>query len=135
MQFTDAKWVNEEKSAFFVRVKTDDGAEYPFGFNVDATEYASDIEAAVAKAFKAGDIIPAEYVAPIKTETALAYEARARRNRELSACDYYVMPDYPGEYKEQVKEYRQALRDISKQENFPRGIEWPEIPECLKGGQ
>ena len=135
MQFTDAKWVNEEKSAFFVRVKTDDGAEYPFGFNVDATEYASDIEAAVAKAFKAGDIKPAEYAPPVKSEAALAHEARTKRDKALAACDYYVMPDYPGEYKEQVKEYRQALRDISHQENFPRVIEWPEIPACLKGAQ
>ena len=69
----------------------------------------------------------------VVSEEQLARQVRIKRDHLLSACDYYVMPDYP--YSEhgliEVKEYRQALRDITKQETFPTEIEWPEIPEVL----
>lgn len=60
--------------------------------------------------------------------------AREKRNALLSESDYYVMPDYPStdEGLLAVMAYRQALRDISKQEGFPEKIEWPDKPSVLR---
>ena len=48
----------------------------------------------------------------------------------ISATDYLVLSDYPiaEEKKQAIKEYRQALRDITKQAGWPRNIVWPEKP-------
>lgn len=67
------------------------------------------------------------------TKEMLAKQVRAKRDRLLSACDYYLMPDYPSteEGLAEVKAYRQALRDISKQDGFPNEVVFPEIPTVL----
>ena len=48
--------------------------------------------------------------------------------------DYLVVNDYPitNEEREQVLEYRQALRDIPQDRAFPEGIVWPEPPAVAK---
>ena len=67
------------------------------------------------------------------TQEQLAQQARSKRDTLLSRTDYYVMPDYPAteEGLAEVKTYRQALRDITKQDRFPDNIEWPVVPEVL----
>ena len=73
--------------------------------------------------------------APKKTEeqklNELATEIRTKRNSLLAETDYLLMPDYPisEEYLEKVKEYRQQLRDITKQENFPQDVVFPDFPK------
>lgn len=73
--------------------------------------------------------------APKKTEeeklNELAAAIRSKRNLLLAETDYLLMPDYPisQEYLEKVKEYRQQLRDITKQENFPQHVVFPEFPK------
>ena len=73
--------------------------------------------------------------APKKTEeqklTELATKIRTKRNSLLSETDYLLMPDYPisEEYLEKVKEYRQQLRDITKQDEFPTKVTFPELEE------
>ena len=71
---------------------------------------------------------------PELSDEQLARQVRLMRDRLLSGCDYYVMPDYPSTEQglEEVKAYRQALRDITKQEGFPKEIVWPEVPEVLQ---
>lgn len=52
---------------------------------------------------------------------------RAHRHNLLLSCDWVVLPD-AGFSKEQMKvflEYRQKLRDIPQQPEFPHNIEWP----------
>ena len=58
---------------------------------------------------------------------------RNLRDSLLSASDYYMLPDYPSteEGLEAVKAYRQALRDVPKQENYPYEVIWPEKPSVL----
>ena len=53
--------------------------------------------------------------------------ARQQRNALLSATDYMMMPDYPmGDFaKENLKVYRQLLRDITEQPDFPNSVVWP----------
>ena len=56
----------------------------------------------------------------------LSEQAKAKRDRLLAETDYMMMPDYPIKDKEAMKAYRQALRDITKQDGFPENIIWPE---------
>ena len=73
--------------------------------------------------------------APKKTEeqklNELATTIRTKRNSLLSQTDYLLMPDYPisEEYREKIKVYRQELRDITEQDNFPRDMVFPTLPE------
>lgn len=73
--------------------------------------------------------------APKKTEeqklNELATTIRSKRNSLLAETDYFLMSDYPisEEYLEKVKEYRQQLRDLTKQENFPQHVVFPDFPK------
>lgn len=61
-----------------------------------------------------------EIQAPTTDE--LAQEKRAERNAILAATDKFVsVPDYPiiDEKREQYKKYRQYLRDVPEQPEFP----------------
>jgi len=58
-------------------------------------------------------------------------DVRSKRDQLLQDCDWIVI-----KYKElgktvpkAWKEYRQALRDITTQDQFPYLIEWPEEPK------
>jgi len=68
--------------------------------------------------------------APEPTEEQKAAEARAQRNGLLLACDWTQLPDVPlsAEVKADWVEYRQSLRDVPQQEDFPTTIIWPEKP-------
>lgn len=56
-------------------------------------------------------------------------EVRAERDRRMSASDWVVLPDVSmsAERKQAWLEYRQALRDITKQSD-PAAIVWPKAP-------
>lgn len=62
-----------------------------------------------------------------------AQRIRAQRDAKISRSDFYVMPDYPSDAQSLalVKEYRQKLRDITKQQSFPDSVEWPDMPTAL----
>ena len=70
---------------------------------------------------------------PEPTEQELASMVRSQRDAKLSATDYLVVPDYPisPEDLEAVKVYRQALRDITEQSEFPKNVQWPVEPQFL----
>ena len=59
------------------------------------------------------------------------YDARNIRDEILRETDKYLLSDYPvtAEHKQKIIEYRQFLRDVSKQQGFPRGIDWGEFPD------
>lgn len=73
---------------------------------------------------------------PTEAEKKAQKEAAARSTRDyyLTMTDYLVVNDYPitDEEREQVLEYRQALRDIPQDRAFPEGIVWPEPPAVAK---
>lgn len=59
-----------------------------------------------------------------------AKQVRTVRNEKLSETDKYALPDYPNEeLREKYKIYRQALRDLTKQDGFPNNVVFPEVPE------
>lgn len=55
-------------------------------------------------------------------------EVRAQRDSLIAKTDYLLAPDYPISAKdlEKVKAYRQALRDVPSQEDFPDNVVWPD---------
>ena len=67
------------------------------------------------------------------TDEELSAQARTDRNRKIAKTDYYMMSDYPSNPQnlEELKVYRQALRDLPKQEGFPRDVRWPDVPKFL----
>lgn len=79
--------------------------------------------------------IPEPEVPPyVPTDEELADRIRRDRDKKLEETDFFVMPDYPSDPKdlEEVKTYRQALRDITKQSGFPKEVAWPELPSVFK---
>ena len=52
---------------------------------------------------------------------------RNQRDRLIKESDWRAVSDR--ELEPEWKEYRQALRDISKQEGFPHVVEWPTDPD------
>lgn len=55
-------------------------------------------------------------------------ESRAKRDMLLAASDWTQVADAPVD-QAAWKIYRQALRDIPEQKNFPANIVWPNQPE------
>lgn len=53
---------------------------------------------------------------------------RAQRDAKLTDCDWTQITDSPNKGIKEWLDYRQALRDITKQDD-PYNIKWPEIPE------
>lgn len=51
---------------------------------------------------------------------------REERDRRLAATDWRATIDYPGDDQAAWLEYRQALRDVTKQD--PENVTWPEEP-------
>jgi hypothetical protein len=79
--------------------------------------------------------IPEPEVPPyVPTDEELADRIRRERDEKLEETDFFVMPDYPSDPKdlEEVKTYRQALRDITKQSSFPKEVTWPDLPSVFK---
>ena len=58
---------------------------------------------------------------PAPTTEELAQEKRAERDNLLAQTDKYMLPDFPitDEEREQYKAYRQYLRDVPEQPEFP----------------
>ena len=61
------------------------------------------------------------------TQADKAQDIRQERDALISATDYLMMPDYPMSElaRENLKVYRQALRDIPEQPDFPNSVVWP----------
>lgn len=60
----------------------------------------------------------------------MAADVRANRNALLAASDYTQATDYPSTYAARTAwaEYRQQLRDVTKQAGFPADVVWPVPP-------
>lgn len=67
--------------------------------------------------------------------TCLAEDYRIERDKRIAATDWTQLLDAPisDTSREEVRVYRQALRDVPQQEGFPHEITWPDIPAVVKG--
>lgn len=64
----------------------------------------------------------------IWTEEVLAADAVDKRNALLLESDWINGFDVPEAVKSAWTPYRQALRDLTEQEEFPTNIAWPKAP-------
>lgn len=59
---------------------------------------------------------------------------RNERNSKLSLSDWtQIIADYPLPNCVAWQEYRQALRDVPKQDGFPNDVIWPKEPVAVSG--
>jgi hypothetical protein len=75
---------------------------------------------------KYGEVTP--HIVNISAEEAQAGFVIAKRNKLLLQSDWTQLGDIPAATKEKWTAYRQALRDITKQEGFPFTVTFPEQP-------
>jgi hypothetical protein len=128
----DPRWVNAEHTMIDLVIKWDQiDVELPF------TASPADCEAhgrAIFAAAVAGEYgAVAEYLPPpAPTPEQLAEQARVKRNQLLAESDWTQLPDaralMGAEKAAEWDTYRQALRDITNQPNFPAQIDWPVKP-------
>lgn len=125
-----SKWAYDGKdyySDYAVRQAIFDKERKAFGPAPTDMNAAVDFWSGLGVAFSQTEYVP--------SMDELKSRAVAKRDKLLSECDYYVLPDYPSteEGLVVVKAYRQALRDVPQQEDFPMAIIWPTKPAVLGG--
>ena len=133
VSFTDATWNDPNHKSFRVIVTLSNGDIYPFTYLIDGSDDNDGIiSVSVKNAYHNGELDIAEF--PENDEDP-AYSQKKnkviqRRNNLLNDSDYLMMVDYPisDEKKQEIKVYRQALRDIPQQDGFPDNIVWPDKP-------
>lgn len=130
MNFTivSAEYTNSSHTQALVKMKDKDNIDFPYFFcpNIDDE---SPIYLYLNGLYNKGELKISTNKAV--EEDLLSAEALVKRNTLLKESDHYMMEDYPisKEKKEEMKTYRQALRDITKQKSFPDTIVWPKKPE------
>jgi hypothetical protein len=77
------------------------------------------------------EVIPEKVEVPEKDEPDPETVALAKRYHLLKSTDWTQVADNPmsDAMKSAFREYRQALRDITKQKGYPKKIKWPEAPK------
>lgn len=101
------------------------------GYTPDGTIPAHGIECTPeqALAWQGSTVVDGAIVAPPPPTTdQLAATARAERNARLTASDWSQGRDVPDSVASKWTQYRQALRDLTKQAGFPESITWPVAP-------
>ena len=93
---------------------------------LSTADYAAEVAPFVAKWQAENDRLVEEASRP-PTPEEKASVIRQQRDALLSATDYRMMPDYPMSElcRENLKLYRQLLRDIPEQPGFPNSVVWP----------
>ena len=120
--------VNPNQTLATISIADQNNGE-PFGYFIALdNEDDSEIYKYVISKIKSGEV----EILPTETDVDAYYAQQARelRNKLLSETDKYMTLDYPisEDDRKSIREYRQALRDITKQEGFPTEIEWPVSP-------
>ena len=115
----------DDKDLIYVRENIEKETINTDGFETEKVGYIADEYFMTLPHPAAGSY--EEYIIAAK---ALEYEnlanlARSRRDQLLSATDYLALSDQT--MPENVKIYRQKLRDIPEQSGFPYEIDWPKI--------
>lgn len=68
------------------------------------------------------------YEPPVVPREVLAQEVRSQRDSLLQASDWTQLADVSAHIQDAYRGYRQALRDIPGQPDFPTHVVWPEEP-------
>ena len=126
---SSVQWANAEHTAINCMVNFDDLREELVPFTAVAQgDYPHSHE--IFARCVAGDFgVIAEYVPPPQPTTEqLAMGIRNQRNFLLLQSDWTQLPDVPQATKDLWATYRQALRDITAQDGFPKTVIFPTEP-------
>ena len=128
MKYSDVnslQWANAEQTLIDCVITFDHIGE-PLPFTANANDSAAHGREIFARCI-AGDFGEiAAYVAP--SADVVAEQVRAQRNQLLAATDWSQLPDVPQSIKDFWAPYRQALRDVTSQADFPNDVVWPVAP-------
>lgn len=98
----------------------------PYTASGHDTDPASVGRQVYSDALRDPELRPIDVVVPSSAE--LAHAAREERARRLRDSDWTQLPDVPDTTRAVWATYRQALRDITAQVDFPYRVTWPDIP-------
>ena len=132
--YSDVAWCDSKHLLLGMNVHLSDNSIIPYAYRVDGEE---DNDGFICQAVK-HDYISGNFTEinecpdwKIQLEKEiLSLDVRLERNKILSDTDHLIQSDYPisDEKKQEIKVYRQALRDIPQQDGFPENIVWPDKP-------
>lgn len=132
--YSDVAWCDSKHLLLGMNVHLSDNSVIPYAYRVDGEE---DNDGFICQAVK-HDYISGNFTEinecpdwKIQLEKEiLSLDVRLERNKLLSDTDHLIQSDYPisDEKKQEIKVYRQALRDIPQQDGFPDNIVWPDKP-------
>lgn len=132
--YYDVAWCDSKHLLLGMNVHLSDNSIIPYAYRVDGEE---DNDGFICQAVK-HDYISGNFTEinecpdwKIQLEKeVLSLDVRLERNKLLSDTDHLIQSDYPisDEKKQEIKVYRQALRDIPQQDGFPDNIVWPDKP-------
>lgn len=134
VSYSDVAWCDSKHMLLGMNIHLSDNSVMPYAYRVDGTE---DNDGFICQAVK-HDYISGNFTEinecpdwKIQLEKeVLSLDVRSERNNLLSNTDHLIQSDYPlsDEKKQEIKVYRQALRDIPQQDGFPENIVWPDKP-------
>lgn len=132
--YSDVAWCDSKHLLLGMNIHLSDNSIIPYAYRVDGEE---DNDGFICQAVK-HDYISGNFTEinecpdwRIQLEKeVLSLDVRLERNKLLSDTDHLIQSDYPisDEKKQEIKVYRQALRDIPQQDGFPDNIVWPDKP-------
>ncbi len=132
MIITNAVWCDKSHKAFDVQIEDSMFGSVPYTFSINS-DFKSDIYLEIEKVYKSGELLVID--GSYEDDSKLAAESiRSHRDVLLSETDKYMTIDYPISKEDQnnLRTYRQALRDITEQEGFPDNVIWPDKPTIHK---
>lgn len=132
--YSDVSWCDSKHLLLGMNVHLSDNSIIPYAYRIDGEE---DNDGFICQAVK-HDYISGNFTEinecpdwrlQLEKEI-LSLDVRLERNKLLSDTDHLIQADYPisDEKKQEIKVYRQALRDIPQQDGFPDNIAWPDKP-------
>jgi hypothetical protein len=127
----NAKWDNKEHTNFTAVISHNMYGTIPYSVCLESND-DSEVHKELVELYKSGKIeIENEDIFELNKEK--ENEIRSIRDMHLRDTDCYMLCDYPISLcdKEEIRLYRQNLRDITKQSGFPDNVAWPKIPKCI----
>lgn len=132
--YSDVAWCDSKHLLLGMNIHLSDNSIIPYAYRVDGEE---DNDGFICQAVK-HDYISGNFTEinecpdwKIQLEKEMvSLDIRLERNKLLSDTDHLIQADYPisDEKRQEIKVYRQALRDIPQQDGFPENIVWPDKP-------
>ena len=132
--YSDVAWCDSKHLLLGMNIHLSDNSIIPYAYRVDGEE---DNDGFICQAVKhyyiSGNFTEIHECPDWKIQLekeVLSLDVRLERNKLLSNTDHLIQSDYPisDEKKQEIKVYRQALRDIPQQDGFPDNIIWPDKP-------